>query len=447
VNVPSHQFYKVGDEMGIGERIVVFLLNCVEAYVIYITAYHLSPMKKPPLWKILAFILLNAFQIHFIKSIIDSLVLGSSICIMLNILLLMALFGWKLANLAAISVCLIILFISEGTVFLFIYLLGVDMRSTAFGGSYVSAMCVILSRAIQCCLTYLFITRVEPKSKDRNVVLPRYVLLALIVVFLMVFCIYTVYGWALSDVSIPDWSLIIYILCTLLYIAMTLIILKIAVKNVRELEERKRIDMQGEFLLEVHQSLEQLKEYEHNYRKHLQTILDLTNNGLHADAERYYGELVNEFERAHMTVIANMPALSAVIQRIRRIAEKERIEFETELPSSVKTKTSELHLCVILSNLLDNAVEACEKVSGKRRISLHITNCARDDELCILVENTFDISSGRPHFRRNLPVTTKGDRELHGYGLRSVRRVVDMYGGVLDISYTEAGIFKVRIII
>lgn len=430
--------------MNIGRAAIPYLLNCVEAFLVYITVYHMTRMKRPPLWKIIAFTVFDALQIYFFKTTIESLAMGTVVCISVNILLIMVFFGWKLTNLAAASVFTVIVFLSEGIVTLLVFLFYSNMRYMVYSESYISFLCVILSRCIQCFFTYVFISKFKPKN-DKFVVLPRFILLGLIVVFLMVLCIFTVYMWALSDEPVPDWSLIIYIMCTVSYIAATMIILRITVQSVRELEERRLIDMQGALSLEVHRSLEQLKEYEHNYRKHLQTILCLTHNGLHADAEKYYRELVDEIELAHMTIIGNMPALSAAIQRIKPMVEKNRIALELNLPKSIKSRASELHLCIILSNLLDNAVEACEKVTGERRISLNIANLTGDDRLYIRIENTFDIASGKPHFRRDLPVTTKVDRELHGYGLRSVKRIVEMYGGGLDISYTEEGLFIVAI--
>jgi len=435
--------------MNIGRTVIPYLLNCVEGFLIYVTVFHMTRMKRPPLWKIIVFTALNAFQIYFFRTSIESHVLGSVVCITAYILLVMVFFGWKLTSLAATSVYTVIVFLSEGIVTLLVSLFYSNMRYMVYSESYISFICVILSRCIQCFLTYVFISKLKPKNGKSFVVIPRFILLGLIVVFLMVLSILTVYVWALSNEPIPDWSLIVYIMCTVSYIAATLIILRIAVQSVRELEERRLIDMQGALSLEVHRSLEQLKEYEHNYRKHLQTILCLTHNGLHADAEKYYRELVDELELAHMTIIGSMPALSAAIQRIKPMVEKNRINLELNLPQSIKSKASELHLCVILSNLLDNAVEACEKVAGERRISLKLANETGDvsgnDRLCICIENTFDIASGKPHFRRDLPLTTKEDRELHGYGLRSVKRIVEMYGGGLDISYTEEGLFKVGI--
>lgn len=404
----------------------------------------MTRMKKPPSWKVAAFIIICALQIYFINISVKSLPLSTGACIAASVILVMLFFGWKLTNLAAISVFTIIIFLSEGIVTLFVFLFSKSLRLMVYSESYITLSCVVLSRCIQCFLTYVFIVKFNPRN-EKSLILPRYILLGLIAFSLMVLCMLAFYMWALGNDSIPDWSLIIYMLCTVTYITVSLIIMRITVRSMRELDERKLIDLQGALSLEVHRSLEQLREYEHNYSKHLQTILCLAHNGLSTDVDKYCRELVREFELAHISIIENMPALSAAIQRLKPLAEKKQISLETDLPGMIKTKASELHLCVILSNLLENAVEACDKVDGERRISLLIKNEAPNDGLYIRVENTFDVSSGRPHFRRDLPATTKEDRELHGYGLRSVKRIVSMYGGKLDISYTDDGLFKVEI--
>lgn len=76
---------------------------------------------------------------------------------------------------------------------------------------------------------------------------------------------------------------------------------------------------------------------------------------------------------------------------------------------------------------------------GKRRLSLKARLVG--DALCIEVENTF---AGEVKEAKGRLVTTKEKAEGHGYGLRSVRDVVELYGGHIQISH-EDGIFRVTI--
>jgi sensor histidine kinase regulating citrate/malate metabolism len=86
---------------------------------------------------------------------------------------------------------------------------------------------------------------------------------------------------------------------------------------------------------------------------------------------------------------------------------------------------------------MDNAEEACAKREQGREISLSIHPARDGRPFTLLVENTFAFEKGKLVFTGGLPATTKPDRDLHGYGLRSVRRIVRQYGGNLDLSVQE----------
>lgn len=99
-------------------------------------------------------------------------------------------------------------------------------------------------------------------------------------------------------------------------------------------------------------------------------------------------------------------------------------------------------MCSLFANLLDNAMEACEKLEKEERnISVEIRR--HHAMLMLIVENSC---------RQDAPVkkgifrTTKKNRVLHGYGLRSVRQTVKNYGGQFE-SGMHGNNFYVKILI
>lgn len=97
----------------------------------------------------------------------------------------------------------------------------------------------------------------------------------------------------------------------------------------------------------------------------------------------------------------------------------------------------------LFGNILDNAVEsACkEREPEKRLISLRITR--QGEMVYIHVENT---CTEKPEFADGLPVTTKKDKEQHGYGVRSIRYIVKKYQGEVLMQARE-GKFYLDILI
>lgn len=100
-------------------------------------------------------------------------------------------------------------------------------------------------------------------------------------------------------------------------------------------------------------------------------------------------------------------------------------------------------LYAILGNAMDNAIEAVEKFEDteKRQIDVMIYK-----QQNFLIMNFINPIAGKLVFDEELPVTTKGDKRFHGFGLRSIWHLVKKYDGTLNIS-EEDGCFSLKILI
>ena len=99
-------------------------------------------------------------------------------------------------------------------------------------------------------------------------------------------------------------------------------------------------------------------------------------------------------------------------------------------------------LYALFGNLMDNAIEAVSRIAEeeKRCIALNIHTVA--SFITITVKNTFE---GEVVFGPDsLPVTTKEDADFHGFGMKSIRMIVEKYKGNLSITAKD-GVFKVNI--
>jgi len=104
----------------------------------------------------------------------------------------------------------------------------------------------------------------------------------------------------------------------------------------------------------------------------------------------------------------------------------------------------ESDLYSLFGNAIDNAIEAVSKLSdkSKRNINLKVRNI--NSFVSIIVENYF--SGSIVLNDEKMPVTTKQDKDYHGYGIRSIKFIVDKYHGDMKIE-TNQDIFTLSIII
>lgn len=101
-------------------------------------------------------------------------------------------------------------------------------------------------------------------------------------------------------------------------------------------------------------------------------------------------------------------------------------DFTVDVPESMGFK--QLDIAAIIGNIMDNAIEACQKCNGRRVFELEIIY----DKHTLLIhsENTVE----------TIPETidtTKEDKRYHGLGLRSIKRTVEKYNGTVTWDITE----------
>ena len=116
-----------------------------------------------------------------------------------------------------------------------------------------------------------------------------------------------------------------------------------------------------------------------------------------------------------------------------------QIHAKAQLPEALSI--SQVELCVILGNLLDNAVEACLACPDAADRFLRLYLCVRQGQLYLSITNA---SSVRPRKQAGLYISRKGSG--HGLGLMRVRQAVKRLGGYLEQA-DEDGVFTTELLI
>lgn len=125
------------------------------------------------------------------------------------------------------------------------------------------------------------------------------------------------------------------------------------------------------------------------------------------------------------------------------LAQKEGIDMKCYIFVPEEMVFAGADLCIILGNLIDNAMESVNRFPpGDRYIDISVTQIK--DSLSIMVKNPY---KGKILLNRNGQIiTSKQNRRNHGIGLDSVQRTVEKYKGELLIEH-EDGIFNVSILL
>ena len=101
-----------------------------------------------------------------------------------------------------------------------------------------------------------------------------------------------------------------------------------------------------------------------------------------------------------------------------------------------------IDLYTMMGNALDNAAEGTEKIKDESDRNISVQIWRQGGFAVMQVENSY---AGDLEFTDGLPVTTKGDKTDHGYGLRSIRDIAEKYRGTMTVK-AEDGFFILSVV-
>ena len=195
---------------------------------------------------------------------------------------------------------------------------------------------------------------------------------------------------------------------------------------------------------EAEQFYTRIRQLKHEMRGHMTNIKALASRGEYASLEDYISKMDESISGFELTLQTGNPVTDVIVNDTRRRSLDLGIRFQAEFHYPQAGGYDAFDVGIILQNLLQNAVEACEKVGeGERFIVL--TGKRKGRFFLIEVKNSF---AGEVIFGQDgLPVTTKQeDAPMHGIGLANVRREAGKYFGELELN-AEQQIFSAVVLL
>lgn len=193
--------------------------------------------------------------------------------------------------------------------------------------------------------------------------------------------------------------------------------------------------------------LEELKEsqektiiYRHDMRHHLNLIgAYLADNNREA-AQEYILDVEKTIEGVVVEKYCSNYTVNLILYSYIVKAKEAGIKVETQIDLPEINTVSDMDLCVIFSNAIENAVNACTSIASGNDKTIKIVCKTKNDKLFIQITNSHE---GTVLFVDEMPISTK---ENHGLGTKSIAAVAQTYGGVYSFT-EEDGFFKTSIIL
>ena len=168
----------------------------------------------------------------------------------------------------------------------------------------------------------------------------------------------------------------------------------------------------------------------HEFKHQLQVIGDLLRDGNTREAQDYVTELQSQQTSRLFAAKTGNTIVDAILNEKYQRARENGIDISYKVNDLSCLKISTDALVVLLSNLLDNAIEACLRIPDNRKIECSLI---LEESLFLSIRNTappVKIADGRIE-------TTKENKMEHGYGLPAVQRILKQFSGEMVIDYSE----------
>ena len=172
----------------------------------------------------------------------------------------------------------------------------------------------------------------------------------------------------------------------------------------------------------------------HDIKKHLQSINTLNDKREHDKINLYIHELMRSSDLKEVSQLCDHETLNAILTRYGLNCLDKHISFHADIRSGIIDFIADADITSLFCNLLDNAIEAAEhisdsfiEVSAYRRektpfVVITVVNSSR--------KNPFDEQSG-------ILNTTKANKHKHGFGIKSIRKIVAKYHGNMQMYYNQ----------
>lgn len=213
--------------------------------------------------------------------------------------------------------------------------------------------------------------------------------------------------------------------------------LKAAVKEVAGQMELQRQEYE-----DMCKKVESGREYRHDMRHHLLAMEEMAKAGDNGELLAYIGDLSGRLAETAGRTYCKDPAVNAVLSASLQKAERAGCKVTENICLPDELPFERTDLCILLANTIENAVNACAEFLEKDRYIRLSAEFQEDKKLAIAVDNP---CAGEVHFdREGFPDVPQ--REGHGIGLKSVRRIADKYRGFFQCE-CENGEFRFRAVL
>ncbi len=194
----------------------------------------------------------------------------------------------------------------------------------------------------------------------------------------------------------------------------------------------------------MQESVDETRKFRHDFQNHLKMIEEMLTTSHNTEAKEYLQQLHQKGRQREGSIVTsgNLIVDSVLNYKLAQIQELPlKLNLDIYVPSQLDIEIADL--VVILTNLLDNAIEALRKCSKNSELMLNIRISYTKGRLLLCIRNTY---CGEICYENGRISTSKSETRIHGLGIINVREAVEKYKGLLKMSHEE-NVFTAQVLV
>lgn len=175
-----------------------------------------------------------------------------------------------------------------------------------------------------------------------------------------------------------------------------------------------------------------VRQLHHDIKNHIACIKGVTQSN--NDATNYISSIEDELDKYDNSLKTGNMILDIILNEKNKVCKESNIKLLIDI-NNIETCSfiDTIDICSIFSNIFDNAIEACEKISDSEK-EINLRGTIVNNFFVIRMENT---KQNKINIKNNYIKTDKKDTYLHGLGIKSVKDSVSKYNGEVVIDHSE----------
>lgn len=185
------------------------------------------------------------------------------------------------------------------------------------------------------------------------------------------------------------------------------------------------------------------RRHTHEFKNHIGCIQGLLQEGKTQEALHYVEQIWKKHIEEDNSVRTGNDIIDIIVNQKLREAMREKITFVMSLGNMEKFPLQESDTVVLLSNLLENAMEACREIENEEERTLRLKMARRGENFVLVVSNRV---RDKVKITDQVAETTKEDKLAHGIGMSNMKEIISKYHGEGECRYQD-GWFTYTIIL